>query len=149
MQASQYLILAREINRNEQGIFSFIEVCQHLAVSELPARGRFDMAVICGPGWETGKYRIHIATKLADKEPRKIGFADVEIANQTHIYTAVVKGLGIIIDNDKGFTLQVYKESGELRDPKETQNELIGELIFERPFNVALVQKQEQVGQPQ
>jgi hypothetical protein len=144
MQASQYLVLAREINRNEHGIFSFIDVCQHLAVNELPAKGKFDMAIICGPGWEPGKHRIHIATKISEKEARKIGFADVEIVDSTHIYTAVVKNLGLIIDNDKGFAFQVYKESHDIKDAEETKNDLPGEVILERPFNVNVLNPQPQ-----
>ncbi len=139
MQPSQYLILAREVVRNDHGIFSFMDVCQHLAVNELPAKGKFDLAIICGPGWESGKHRIHIATQIPEKESKKIGFADVEIVDNTHIYTAVVKNLGLIIDNDKGFSFQVYKESFDIKDSEETKNELLGELILERPFNVNVV----------
>lgn len=142
MQESQYLLLAKEVKRTEQGIFSFIDVCQHLAVNELPAKGRFDMAVICGPGWTQGKHRIHIATKIADQEPKKIGYADVDIIDNTHIYTAVVKNLGLIIDNDKGFSFQVYRESINLQDIETTKNNIVGELILDRPFNVKILQAQ-------
>jgi hypothetical protein len=142
MHESQYLILAREINKNEHGIFSFLDVCLHLAVNELPAKGKFDMAVICGPGWEPGVHRIHIATKLNDQEPKKIGYADVEIVDNTHIYTAAVKNLGLFIDNDKGFSFQVYRESGEIQDAEVTKNQLVGSLILERPFNVKVLQTQ-------
>jgi hypothetical protein len=142
MQPLQYLILAREIRKNESGIFSFIDVCLHLAVNELPARGKFDMAIICGPGWEAGKYRIHIATKIPDQDAQKIGFADVEILDESHIYTAVVNNLGLQINNANGFSFQVYKELSPTSDPQETQNELTGDLILERPFNIKLLQKQ-------
>lgn len=143
MEASQYLILAKEVNRNEYGIFSFIEVCQHLAVNELPAKGNFDMAIICGPGWDKGKYRIHIATKVSSSTPpKKIGYADVEILDDKHIFTAVVKNLGLIVDNDQGFSFEVYKESGDLQDPEVTKEEVLGDLILERPFNVRVIQTQ-------
>lgn len=147
MQQSQYLILAREIKRSDSGIFSFIDVCQHLAVNELPAKGRFDMSVICGPGWEAGKYRIHIGTKLEDDEPKKIGYADVEIVDTSHIYTAVVKSLGLIVDSDKGFVFQVYKESNPQEGDEASKNELRGDLILERPFKVNVIQKQQSVVQ--
>lgn len=143
MEASQYLILAKEVNRNEYGIFSFIEVCQHLAVNELPAKGNFDMAIICGPGWNKGKHRIHIATKANNTTPaKKIGYADVEILDDKHIFTAVVKNLGLIVDNDQGFSFEVYRESGDLQDPDTTKDEIIGNLILERPFNVRVIQSQ-------
>lgn len=142
MNPCQYLVLAREINRNENGIFSFLDVCQHLAVNELPAKGRFDMAILCGPGWEAGQHRIHIATKLGEDEPNKIGYANVEIIDDAHIYTAVVKNLGLIVDSDKGFVFQVYHETGELADEETAKKEILGELILERPFKVKVVQKQ-------
>ncbi|MEW5821884.1 MAG: hypothetical protein AB1782_16945 [Cyanobacteriota bacterium] len=144
MQPAQYLILAREINRNEHGIFSFQDICQHLAVNELPAKGKFDMAILCGPNWESGKYRIHIATQLNQDPPNKIGYADVEIADNAHIYTAVVKNLGLIVDSDQGFSFQVYKQNGPVEDTEENKNGLHGELILVRPFKVKLVQKQPQ-----
>lgn len=147
MQQSQYLILAREIKRNDSGIFSFIDVCQHLAVNELPAKGRFDMSVICGPGWDTGKYRIHIATKLEDDEPKKIGYADVDIVDNSHIYTAVVKNLGLIVDSDKGFVFQVYKQYAPFEDEEASKNQLMGDLILERPFKVNVIQKQQDLVQ--
>ena len=149
MQSSQYLILAQEIKKSDQGIFSYINVCQHLAVNELPAKGRFDLAVLCGPGWERGKYRIHIATKLEDNEtPNKIGYADVEIFDESHIYTAVVKGLGLIVDSDKTFSFQVYKQSENIEDTDESKNAIFGDLILERPFRVKVVGGQQQDQQP-
>lgn len=144
MQESHYLVLAREIGRNEQGIFSFLDICQHLAVNELPAKGRFDMAILCGPNWNAGTYRIHIATKLADEPPKKIGYADVEIVDDAHIYTAVVKNLGLIVDSDKGFSFQVYRQNGPVEDSEESRNEIMGDLILERPFRVKVIQKQTQ-----
>lgn len=136
MKEQQYLVLAREIKKNENGIFSFIDICQHLAVNELPARGKFDLAIICGPCWQPGNYRLHIATKLDQDDPIKVGYADVQIIDDNHIYTAVFHNLGIIIDKDKAFSFLVYKESGELEDIESTKSKLIGDLIIERPFVV-------------
>lgn len=136
---NQYFILAREIQKTVNGLFSFIDVSQHLAVERLPAEGKFDIGIICGPGWEAGQHRIHIGVQIPGKEPVKIGYADVFIADETHIYTAIINKLTLAINDDKGFSFLIYKESGELKDVEDTKQELLGALIIERPFKVRIV----------
>ncbi|MEW5818777.1 MAG: hypothetical protein AB1782_01175 [Cyanobacteriota bacterium] len=136
MLASQYLILAKEVKQNENGTISYNEVCQHFYVKKLPANGNFDLATVCGPGWNAGSYHLHIAMKVGNEEPLKIGFADINIVDEFHIFTAKINNIGIVINNTNILYLQVYKHTGEYIENDDTKNLLSGELIIERPFKV-------------
>jgi hypothetical protein len=146
MISAQYLILAREIKSNNLGMFTFVDSIQHFVLKELPVKGSFDMALICGPGWDNGKYHIHVALKLLNNEIKKIGSAEVIIKDELQVHTAIIQGLNLIIDNEQGFHFLLYKEpvSEEINLSDLPQDNIIrGELILERPFRVIIPQFQE------
>lgn len=142
MQPSQYLIMAREIKQTDSGIFSYLDVCENLYINKLPANGKFDLAIICGPGWEPGKYHVHLAMKIENEQPQKIGYIDVNILDKYSIYTAKLKNLGITIKNELPFYFMAYKHPGEFIENDDTVNMITGELIIERPYKITITDKQ-------
>jgi hypothetical protein len=134
---SQYIILAEEIKKGEHNLFNFSNVCQQLTVNKLPARGMFDVAILCGPGWEAGKYRIHVAAMaIGTDTPQKIGVAEFQILNDGHTYTVTMNQVNLHLDNNNGFLLQVFKETGNFEPMDPESKEIRGNLIVERPVYI-------------
>lgn len=145
MEATQYLVLAREITQNESGVFTYYDVSQHLFIDRLPAKGEFDVAIVCGPGWEPGEHHLHIAMKMEEHEPKKIGYAKVHIKDQFHIFTVKLEKIILTLNTENPFYFMVYRHSGEFIENDDTIDMITGELIIERPFKVTKVTKKEEV----
>jgi len=136
MLSNQYLVLAKEIKQNENGVYSYIDICEHLLIKDLPAQGVFDMAIVCGPGWEPGDHHLHIAIKKGELESQKIGFGKVHITDEFHIFTLKINKLSIGLKDNQPFTLQVYQHKGDFVENENTVNMITGDLVIERVFKV-------------
>lgn len=145
MESTQYLVLAREITQNESGVFSYLDVSQHLFVDRLPAKGEFDVAIVCGPGWEAGEYHLHLAMKMEEYEPKKIGYAKVYIKDQYHIFTVKLEKIVLTINSENPFYFLVYKHPGEFIENDDTMDMITGELVIERLFRVVKVTAAQEV----
>lgn len=141
MKEVQYLIISRKITQNDRGALTFVDVCDNLYIKELPARGKFDIALICGPGWPTGKHSVYLSLVSGNQEPIKIGAAEISIADENRVATLLFNKLNLVIEESENLTLlfQVHRD-----DHQALKEDIEGELIFERPVKVYL-QEQESV----
>ena len=118
---SQYLLLAESILYKNNKL-TCINIFDQFVAVHLPAEFVFDLAVICGPGWEPGIYNVEINVKTNDSDISNIGNIDVTINSDTFVYNAIANNLKIAIGpNVKNITFVVYKN---------------GESILERSYPV-------------
>ena len=133
---SQYLIVAENITFKNNKL-SCINIYEQFLAIKLPAEFSFDMAVICGPGWDVGEYDLNIDIKINEsEETTQLGTIKVNIPTENFVYNAMATDLKVKLGSDiKSMTFLIRKND---------------ELILERayPVNTLLVKK-EQTEQPQ
>lgn len=119
-----YLIIAEHVSfRNNK--LSVINMWHQFTALHLPARFNFDLAFICGPGWETGEYDLTFKVKSQVNDPIELGSIKVNISNEKSVFKAVASELNFVIENNSGDITFIVE-----RDGKE---------IFEREYPVSYV----------
>ena len=67
---------------------------------DISAEFVFDLAVLCGPGWEHGEHVITINFRPDDKELTKLGDIKVDIPSDNFVYNALANNLKFTIGSD-------------------------------------------------
>ena len=96
---NQYLLIAETIFYKNNKLTA-INIYDHFVALKLPAEFVFDLAVLCGPGWEKGNHLITINFRPDDKELTKLGDIKVEIPNDNFVYNALANNLKFTIGSD-------------------------------------------------
>lgn len=108
---TQYLIIAENITYKNYKL-SCINIFDHLMTVQLPAEIIFDMAVICGPGWEVGKHVLTVKAKAHEQE-FEIGNIEVEIPHERFVYNAIAQDLKMAIGADVREISLIVTKNGE------------------------------------
>ena len=99
---NQYLLIAETIFYKNNKLTA-INIYDHFVALKLPAEFVFDLAVLCGPGWEHGEHVITINFRPDDKELTKLKFT----------IGSDVKNLSfIVMEGDKVIVERTYPVNG-------------------------------------
>ncbi len=96
---NQYLLIAETIFYKNNKLTA-INIYDHFVALKLPAEFVFDLAVLCGPGWEHGEHVITINFRPDDKELTKLGDIKVDIPSDNFVYNALANNLKFTIGSD-------------------------------------------------
>jgi|GEM_PF-1337215 len=108
---NQYLIIAENITYKYNKL-SCINIYDQFITFSTPAESFFDLAVMCGPGWETGEYDLKINVQIDNEEPVELGSVKTNIPHDNFVYNAIAPNLKIILPKDaKTVTFYVYKNN--------------------------------------
>lgn len=119
---NQYLLLAENITYKNNKL-SCINILDQIITLKLPTEFNFELAAICGPGWNAGDYTITIYVQLDDTEPNELGQTQVTIPNEEFTYNALATDLKIIIpENSKTINFTVFRNN---------------DLIIERKYQIS------------
>ena len=119
---SQYLILAENIVYKNNKL-SCINIMDQFMVVKQPTEAYFDLAAICGPGWDEGEYNIAIKVQLDEEEVFEIGASKINVPHKDFVYNALAQNLKVAIkENTKYVKFYVYKND---------------ELVMQRDYKVA------------
>ncbi len=106
---NQYLVVAENITYKNNKL-SCINIFDQFVAVKLPAEFTFDLAVICGPGWEPGKYNVKIQAKTTETDLASVGNLEVDIPHDNFVYNALAPNLKITLGpNVKSITFVVSK----------------------------------------
>jgi hypothetical protein len=106
---NQYLVIAENITYKYNKL-SCINIYDQFMTFSLPAESFFDLAVMCGPGWDPGEYDLKINVQIDDDEPVELGSVKTNIPHDNFVYNAIAPNLKIILpQGSKNVTFYVYK----------------------------------------
>ncbi|MDD3014128.1 MAG: hypothetical protein PHC34_10535 [Candidatus Gastranaerophilales bacterium] len=128
---NQYLVIAENITYKYNKL-SCINIYDQFITFSLPADSFFDLAVMCGPGWEPGEYDLKIKVQVNNNEPDELGSVKTNIPHDNFVYNAIAPNLKIVLpEGAQTVSFHVYKNE---------------ELILTRtyPINTLLVPKTEE-----
>lgn len=94
---NQYLVIAESLIYKNNKLTAINMYDQFLAM-QLPAEFDFDLAVLCGPGWEPGDYSLDIFIEPKGNESFKLGIINFDIPNENFVYNAVAKDLSLLVN---------------------------------------------------
>lgn len=106
---NQYLIIAENITYKYNKL-SCINIYDQFMTFGLPAESFFDLAVMCGPGWEPGEYDLKINVQINNESPVELGSVKTNIPHNNFVYNAIAPNLKIVLPQDaENVSFQVYK----------------------------------------
>lgn len=116
-----YLIIAEQISyRNNK--LSAVNIWDQFIALQLPAKFNFDLAFICGPGWQAGKYNLTFKVKSQVNEPIELGSIMIDMINEKSVFNATASGLNFMIQDNTGEITFIVERNGDV--------------IFERDYPV-------------
>jgi len=106
---NQYLVIAENITYKYNKL-SCINIYDQFMTFSLPAESFFDLAVMCGPGWEAGEYDLKINVQINDEEQVELGSVKTKIPHDNFVYNAIAPNLKIALpQNAERVSFHVYK----------------------------------------
>lgn len=118
---NQYLLIAESIiYRNNK--LTAINMYDQLLAMKLPAEFVFDLAILCGPGWQAGNYELEIFVKIEDELEVKLGNISINIPNENFVYNAIAPELSLGVKDGADKVTFIVKTDGQV--------------VLERNFNV-------------
>lgn len=108
----QYLLLAEQIIfRNNK--LSLINVMDQFLAIHLPASFNFDLAFICGPGWQPGNYDLMFKVQIDDKDPVELGAIKATIDSEKSIFNAIAADLNFGLDRNTHEVTFIIERNGQ------------------------------------
>jgi len=106
-----YLLIAEQILfRNNK--LSAINIWDHFSALHLPAKFDFDLAFICGPGWEAGEYDLNFKIKANHDEIVELGAIKATIPNDKSIFNAIASNLNFIVEKNTTSIIFIIEANG-------------------------------------
>jgi len=106
---NQYLVIAENITYKYNKL-SCINMYDQFMTFSLPAESFFDLAVMCGPGWEAGEYDLKIKVQINNEEQIELGSVKTNIPHNNFVYNAIAPNLKIVLPQDaQNVSFKVYK----------------------------------------
>ncbi|MCK7484435.1 MAG: hypothetical protein MZU97_01930 [Bacillus subtilis] len=93
---------------------SVINVWDQFVAIHSPAKFNFDMAFICGPGWQPGEYELKFKVKSNSSEIHELGAVKAVIANDKAVFNAIAPNINLIITEDSGNVSFVIERNDEV-----------------------------------
>ena len=107
-----YLLLAEQIIfRNNK--LSLINVMDQFLAIHLPASFNFDLAFICGPGWQPGDYDLMFKVRIDDKDAIELGAIKTKIDSDKSIFNAIASDLNFGLDKNTQEVTFIVERNGE------------------------------------
>lgn len=91
---NQYLLVAESIIYKNSKLTAINIYDQFLAM-QLPAEFSFDLAILCGPGWEPGDYDLDIFVKPENDSEVQLGTIKINVPNESFVYNAIATNLNL------------------------------------------------------
>lgn len=110
---NQYLVIAESLIYKNNKLTAINMYDQFLAM-QLPAEFDFDLAVLCGPGWDAGDYNLDIFIEPKGAEYFKLGVINFDIPNEHFVYNAVAKDLSLVVNEGVEELAFVVKNKDEV-----------------------------------
>jgi len=124
---NQYLVVAESIIYKNSKL-TCINIFDQFVSVQLPAEFHFDLAVMCGPGWESGEYSVAIKAQTTEETPVQIGEIKVNIPNENFVYNALAPNLRVSIGADvKKIKFLVFKNDKIIVERSYPVNSLMGQ----------------------
>ena len=118
---NQYLIVAENITYKHNKL-SCINIYDQFVSVQLPAEFVFDLAVLCGPGWDVGSHDIEIKIRINENELLNVGDIKIEIPGKNFVYNAIAPNLKVALGEGlSSLKFEIYKNN---------------ELIIEREYPI-------------
>lgn len=106
---NQYLVIAENITYKYNKL-SCINIYDQFMTFSLPAESFFDLAVMCGPGWEPGEYDLKINVQVDNQETAELGSVKTNIPHSNFVYNAIAANLKIVLpEGAQNVSFHVYK----------------------------------------
>ena len=111
---AEYLILAENVYFKNNKL-TCINIYDRLTTVAMPTEFRFDMAIMCGPGWSEGEHKLTIKAKGSNGKEVSVGEITVKIPSKDFVYNAYANDLKITMDYSvEKLTLLVYDNDKEI-----------------------------------
>jgi hypothetical protein len=128
----QYLVIAENITYKYNKL-SCINIYDQFMTFTLPSESFFDLAVMCGPGWDPGDYDIKITVQVNDQDPVELGSVKTSIPHNNFVYNAIAPNLKIVLPEDaKSVTFSVLRNEEQIL----TRTYSINPLLMQKQENI-------------
>lgn len=110
----QYLVLAESIIfKNDK--LTCINIYDNFRAVAMPSEFVFDMAISCGPKWQTGEHNVSIKAVANNGKELNLGSANVKIPNEDFVYHVYLNNIKITMDYSvTDLTFYVYDNGNEI-----------------------------------
>lgn len=130
---NQYLIVAENIIYKNNKL-TCINIYDKFTGITIPAEFIFDLAIICGPNWEPGTYKLTVEVEINNVKS-SLGSIDVKIPHKRFTYNAIANNIKLSINNEvEQIRFRIYQEQ---------------EVLIERDYPIATVFNLVEKKQPQ